>query len=305
MANNLWHTLSGLSAPNKARSEAQWTSFWSKYERICPNHHIFRRAANGEVNLSKCAALMLHGDEGRTKKKSGILVLSAHSVLGFGSHASSPGPEPYCKQKLNFLGPTWSSRWLLGVLPKMYYDDKNGDVIFQQYLSKFVDDMLEVYERGVKAVTGETFHFVILNTIGDWPWFQKAFSLNRCFANVSKRQASKLLPKGICHCCLADQDGFPWEDFRPTEPAWRRTINRVSAFAGSPELLRLPHDPTNPSGFLGQDCFHAWHIGAAKQFLGSCLLAHSPCCRKGDLRVLCQVFPRGCLDPSCKGPGDQ
>ena len=269
---NLWHLLSGLQGPDLPRCDSQWSSFWGAYRRLHPNHPIFERAARGEVDLRRCAALIVHGDEGRTKKKSAILVLSAHSALGLGSHVTAVGAERYDKQKLNCKGHTWSNRWLLGVLPKTFYDDANGDKFVQDFLSVFVDDMLSLYEDGLESVTGHKHHFVIINTIGDWPFLQKAFSLTRCFANVSKQSSSRKPATGICHVCLADRPGIPWEDFESREPAWRRTVGVESAIRGAPALLRLPHDPTNSSAFLGQDCFHAWHLGAAKQFLASCLV---------------------------------
>ena len=113
---------------------------------------------------------------------------------------------------------------------------------------------------------------MILNTMGDWPFLVKAFSLNRCFSNVSKQGSSKQRPKGICHCCLADRDGFPFEDFESRSPRWRQTINQVSPFGGDPALLKLPHDQANAPSFLGQDVFHGWHLGAAKQFLASAIV---------------------------------
>ena len=272
LQHNLWHTLSGLREPDLPRCDSQWGSFWRAYRKICPRHPVFEKADRGEINLDRCAALIAHGDEGRTKKKSAIFILSAHSVLGLGSHATPPSAERYNKQKLNFLGHTWSTRWMLGVLPKSYYDKAGGDNFFQDYLDIFATDILSVYEQGVLSVTGNKHHFVIINVIGDWPFLAKAFSLSRCFANVCKQSTSRKAPTGICHCCLADRIGYPWEDFESQEPAWRQTINAESPFKGAPALMRLPHDPSNPPGFLGQDCFHAWHLGAAKQFLASCLV---------------------------------
>ena len=269
LGHNLWHSLSGLSAPNEKRCSAQWESFWQAYRGVCPGHPIFERS---DINFGRCAALVLHGDEGRTKKKNAILVISAHGLLGYGSHAAYHGPEEYRKQKLNALGHTMASRWLLGVLPKSYYDDATGDSFFQSFLQVFVKDMLAIWENGIQAASGLKYHFVICNTIGDWPFLQKAFCLKRCFANVSKQASSRQAPKGICHVCRADQVGFPWEDFHSSSPRWRSTVNTENPFNGSPALMDLPHDRSDPSGFLGQDVFHAWHLGAAKQFLGSCLV---------------------------------
>ena len=275
MGNNLWFSLSGLSEPDEARSATQWQSFWDNYRKIHPGHPIFQRAAKGEIDLSRCAALLLHGDEGRTKKKHGILIVSVHSILGFGSHVSNrPGPEPYNKQKLNFVGPTWASRWILGALPKTFYDsDRHGDQHFQQYLSAFVPDIMSMYQEGfLNPFTGRQHYCVILQVMGDWPWLHKCFSLNRSFAHVAKQQTSRKPSTGICHACLADRPNLPWEDFQSRHPAWRNTVDTESPFTGTPSFCRLPHDRQRPSTFLGQDIFHGWHLGAAKQFLASTLV---------------------------------
>ena len=282
LQHNMWHIFSGLDKPDHDRSSAQWSSFWEAYRGVCPTHPIFARAARGEVKLSHTAALLIHGDEGRTRKKNALMALSCHSILGRGCNTGSPEASVYDCQKLNFTLHTWATRWLLGVLPKALYDHDGGDSFFQGCLDVFVQDILQIYEQGIYSVTGEKHHFVVINTIGDWPFLAKAFSLSRCFMNVSKQSTSRKPATGICHACLADRPGFPWEDFSQ-EPAWRQTINRESPFIGSPPLMSLPHDNTNPPSFLGQDCFHAWHLGAAKQFPASCLV------------LLVHTFPGGSI----------
>ncbi|CAE7229913.1 unnamed protein product [Symbiodinium sp. CCMP2592] len=243
LGRNLLHTLSGLTHPDLTRCHSTWKCFWARYQKIHPHHDIFRRAAAGEVDLSRTVGLILHGDEGRTKKKSAILVLSCHSILGYGSNvAADAHPEPFCKQYLNLTRHTLSTRWILGCLPKTYYECEDGDRFFQDYLDVFVQDFLQIYEKGIKAVTGEVYHFVILNVIGDWPWLTKAFGLLRNFQNCSKQESSKAAPKGICHCCKADMENYPFEDFVSASPAWRETINQERAYRGSPSFWSLPKE---------------------------------------------------------------
>ena len=271
---NLLHTLCGLREPDLPRTRAIWSCFWARYKKIYPNHDVFKRAKAGEIDLSRTIALLLHGDEGRTKKKAGILIVSCHSILGYGSNANTVDTkaEEYCKQLPNMVGHTLTSRWIMGCLPKSYYDGSDGDSFFQHYLGVFADDIVKAYRDGVKAPGGETYWFVVLHCIGDWPWFAKAFSLSRSFANCSKQATSREIPRGICHVCRADQPGFPWEDFSGSEPKWRRTINTQNPFMNSPPLTRLPGDPTDTTALLGQDFFHGFHLGVAKQFLGSCMV---------------------------------
>eukprot|EP00439_Symbiodinium_sp_Y106_P043101 s2141_g5.t1 len=271
---NLLHTLCGLRVPDLPRCQAIWTCFWTRYRKIYPNHDVFRRADAGEINLAKTIALILHGDEGRTKKKAGILIVSCHSILGYGSKANTvaPGTEEYCQQLPNMVGHTLATRWILGCLPKSYYDGPDGDAFFQQYLGEFANDIVKAYRDGIQAPNGDTYWFVVLHCIGDWPFLAKAFSLSRSFANCSKQATSREIPKGICHVCRADQPGYPWEDFSRSEPKWRQTINTQNPFMNSPPLTKLPGDPTDTTALLGQDFFHGWHLGAAKQFLGSCMV---------------------------------
>ena len=127
---NLWHTLSGPDAPDDARCKSQWGTFWTRYERIMPKHQIFDLARNGSIVLERTAAIIVHGDEGRSKKKNAIMILSAHSCLGKGCAVQSRRATlktDYVKQDVNIVGNTWTTRWLLGVLPKGCYDPKKGD----------------------------------------------------------------------------------------------------------------------------------------------------------------------------------
>ena len=77
---NLWHRLCGLSAPDPQRCSSIWTTFWERFRKIQPNHPVFSR----DIPLGNICGLLLHGDEGRSQKKSAILCVSAHSALGFG-----------------------------------------------------------------------------------------------------------------------------------------------------------------------------------------------------------------------------
>ena len=65
---NSSHILCGLIRPDAKRESDIWKAFWSNWERQEPNHPIFARARAGEVELERCIPLVLHGDEGRSKK---------------------------------------------------------------------------------------------------------------------------------------------------------------------------------------------------------------------------------------------
>ena len=120
---NLWHRLCGLDEPDMERCCAIWKQFWGRYEQINPGHEIFQRSGH---DLSRTCAVMLHGDEGRSRRKSPVMVVSTHSVLGFGLSTSKRKQKTkYLAQKLNYEQPTWTTRFLLSVLPKQYYNEEN------------------------------------------------------------------------------------------------------------------------------------------------------------------------------------
>ena len=269
---NLWHMLSGQSKPDHEFSAGCWSVFWRKYRFINPGHEIFARADRGEIDLSHTAALLFHGDEGRTARKSAILVLSVHSVLGYGLSTSSKAKklEP---NRLNFEEPTWTTRYLLSVLPKTYYSDESGgDASFQQILRAISEDLRYLYDVGIQGPHGRH-HYCVINIVGDWPWLAKCGMLNRSFMSAAKHgrpsAKAKAAPKGICHQCLADygRDGVVWEDFESERPGWANTLNQVSPFSSPPAVLILPHDQSNHPEMFSWDLFHGWHLGSGKIFL--------------------------------------
>ena len=73
---NLWHVTTGLQNPNPPRSEAQWEKFWSLYRQENGNHQIFARADRGEIDLRRTAAILVHGDEGRGRRRQAVFVCS-------------------------------------------------------------------------------------------------------------------------------------------------------------------------------------------------------------------------------------
>lgn len=244
---NLWHTLSGLDSPDDDRCKAQWTSFWRNFEKIMPHHQVFDLARSGSLDLSRTAGIVVHGDEGRSKKKTAIMILSAHSILGKGcavKNRRATLKTDFAKQDLNIIGNTWTTRWLLGVLPRGYYDPKKGDSEAYDRMSQaLVDDMNGVIATGIRSLTGETHWLVPLYVIGDWPFHAKTFHLTRTFGSVAKQPTSKTDSKGICMFCTADQPGYPWEDFESENPRWRTTIGTSCPFARDPAFLQLPTTP--------------------------------------------------------------
>lgn len=269
MMHNLWHNLAGLKEPDHDRCRAIWTLFWDRYREIDPQHEIFSRK---DINLAQTCAYLFHGDEGRSLKKSPIMILSAHSALGHGIRTAKK-TDDYAFNRLNFEQSTWTTRFLLAVLPRNFYRLDNGEEIdvFQDLLRVLTQDMRVLFEEGIKDRSGRTFYFAPIKIMGDWPFIIKAGCLGRSFQNAAKHTTASSQPKGICHRCRADLPGYPWEDLSQS-PKWKQSINTLSPFTQTPALLGLMPNQPDAAAFFEFDMFHTWHLGIGRTFAGSAII---------------------------------
>ncbi len=284
LGRNLWHHLAGLETPDSQKCQETWSLFWRRFRVLRPDHEIFHRPG---FDYSRCCALLLHGDEGRSLRKSAILILAAHSILGYGIRTSCKTSNTE-SHRLNYVKSTWVTRFLLGVLPKSLYsmgddiddfqdeecesDELDSDV-YEGLLKVIAEDLRDLFDTGlVNPLDQQRYFFCCINVMGDWPFLQRAGHLNRSFYNAAKHAASKSEPKGICHRCLGDRLGFPWEDFESERPAWVLSQNTISPFSARPSLLLLPHIHNDPSELFAWDVFHTWHLGCGKTFLGTAIV---------------------------------
>lgn len=290
LSRNLWHHLAGLDSPDMDKCQQTWTLFWERFKKMRPSHEVFGRPG---FDFSRCCGLLLHGDEGRGLRKSAVLVLAAHSILGYGIRTSRKSNKDDV-HKLNYLKSTWVTRFLLGILPKSMYsmdenagqDDECDDGGFQSdvyegLLNVVAKDLRHLFEHGiVNPLDGQRYFFCIVNVMGDWPFIQRAGHLARSFYNAAKhaRASQTTIPKGICHRCLADRPGCVWEDFESIPPPWEPSMNTESPFITEPCLLQLPHMRNDPAELFSWDLFHTWHIGCGKTFLGTAIIVLATSC---------------------------
>ena len=116
--NDMGHLLGGHSL---TQAKSMLLNFWSKFRAIHPQHQLWAE----ERDLSKCIPIFLHGDEGVTYKKNGVLVLSFQGAIGFGSRSSQRARELESNLRamgegipLNFLRTGFQTRMLVCVCPK-------------------------------------------------------------------------------------------------------------------------------------------------------------------------------------------
>ena len=79
---NTWHILAGLSRPDEKREQAIFSEFWRRYRLLKPTHQMWKLVDEHSIDLGRTAPLILHGDEGRGRKRAAFLVLAYHSYLG-------------------------------------------------------------------------------------------------------------------------------------------------------------------------------------------------------------------------------
>ena len=268
---NSWHLLCGLRSPDRRREGAIWESFWEKYRALDPRHPIYEMAARNELVLSRTAGVVLHGDEGRGRRRQAFLVVSYRSMLGRGSAPARRDArrkrrkQAFLKLKTNFKGDSLTTHFLAGALPRSEYVD--DDSTFDMLMNSVAEQAHLMCTSGVVDSQGSRHWMLLLRSTGDWPWHHKSAKLKRTFSNAIKRVGQK--PAGMCHLCNAGMEGFPWEQISTRRPRWAETLNASSPFAKEPALSVVPH--TSLQEMYAFDIFHTWHLGIGRSFLGSAL----------------------------------
>lgn len=269
---NTFHILTGLSKPDSCREQKILQEFWRRFQLLEPHHDVWNILREKDADTSRLVPILLHGDEGRGRKKSAFLVTAYHSILGFGTINANKARKhrPYLSMKLNYAGNAHTHRMVSCVLPKMARDE----IAFQDILRFITDDCLGMINEGVKNPhDGLIYRALVLQVVGDWQFLVKAGSLSRSYANVEKRpRAASSNPKGICHLCKAGQLNVPFEDLKEGA-VWQGTLHDPTdtPFIRAPQLLRLPHVGSKPSSFFCYDLWHAYHLGVGKTFCASVL----------------------------------
>lgn len=269
---NCWHVMCGLSRPDPTRERAILAKFWEKFKVLQPDHDVWGIFERQKVDASLCCPIVVHGDEGRGRKKAPFLVMAYHSLIGRGTQLSNKKRvhRSYTRMRLNYNGNSRGHRLITSVLPKMSKDE----ISFQAILSFVTQDCIDMVTTGVANPHGGAhYRMVTLNCIGDWAFLVKAGQLARSFNRVEKRpRAAGSVPAGICHYCHAGKLDHPFEDFGP-EPRWERTLFLPgdSWYTSRPTLLGIPCNRIKEPAFFTFDLWHSFHLGLGKTYVASVL----------------------------------
>jgi hypothetical protein len=118
--NDLSHILGGRRTILEA--ERALVEFWTRYRRLYPDHQLWDEVDTGRKDIRKCIPLLIHGDEGTTYKKGGVLVVSFQGILGYGCRKRCAEEDRQGTIgegiRLNFLRTGLQTRVLILVCPK-------------------------------------------------------------------------------------------------------------------------------------------------------------------------------------------
>jgi hypothetical protein len=99
-------------------SQVTLTEFWKRYKQQYPTHELFQKKTG---NLANHIPIYVHGDEGTTYKRKGVLCIAFQSPIGYGAR-NSPNERPEQVNDagipLNLLRTSLQTRFLTAVCPK-------------------------------------------------------------------------------------------------------------------------------------------------------------------------------------------
>ena len=274
--NNCWHILTGLKKPDEKRSETILEAFWGNFRKQSPSHQVHHLSDSGQINLRRTIPIVIHGDEGRGRKHSPFLVISFHSLLGRGLKPAEKlksqrprVPRPYVQMRTNYVGHSYTTRYMLCGIRKQEYTGENENV-FKSLMRFCAEEVNNMITTGVTDSQGRRYWFCMLHLTGDWPWLHKSGSLARSFHNCPKN-TRQTVAWGLCHQCRAGQDGVPFEQLHTKRPRWLLTEYQQEPSDEDSPFRIVPHIPGQFGALWTFDWFHSWHLGLAKYFIGSAL----------------------------------
>ena len=190
---------------------------WETWQPLRPHHPCY---ALSQQELLQTIPIYIIADEGRSFKKSTVMVLGWEPVLGNGCDVEDEITALH-SMKLNFRGNTIKTRALFAVMGKnMYAKDASP---LHKLVEFFAEDLRTCFLQGLQLRhrDGEqTWRIAAIGLKGDWPALDKLGRLFRHF-----RREAYPHGQGICHLCLANTAACPtWHECDFRAAPWIRTI---------------------------------------------------------------------------------
>ena len=110
-----------LGGHSLEQSEKTLKVFWDRYKAQFPSFQLFQDPVKS-AQLQNCLPLYIHGDEGTTYKKKGVLIVAWQSAIGAGSR-NAPNQRPSetlndAGIPVNLLKTALQTRYVSAVCPK-------------------------------------------------------------------------------------------------------------------------------------------------------------------------------------------
>ena len=278
-----------LAGPGVTDPGPSFDAFWQTFRLSNPEHKVYELHSH---ELHRVVPVLLHGDEGRSQKKSSYLILSFQSPIGgmprpiqpcncadvlrsrpdlpdFGP--GSPEMLPPEVQRLaremytNYRGHSFLSRFFLFGVGAWVFK-RNAHVV-DKLLEEMVASFDGLFTQGL--VCAEKKYFAsIVGIKGDMDFFAKYFSLTRSYSQVVSRGLGY-----ICHQCMASagaQSQIGFEDVRE-DPVWAGTMYQERPWEGTPALSNLPGYEF-PEQLIKGDPFHIVKLGVGRDLAGGIIV---------------------------------
>ena len=264
---NLWGHFAGLTTSDLGQTERIWAGFWEKYLKLNPNYNL-----PPGFDPKHTAACYVHGDEGRTLKKSALMVMGFQSCLGQGcatnKRSRKRSVDGNINLQVNYRGHSYTTRFVSVVLTKQL-----TEAAWDKVSTEFAKDLRRMLDEGI-IHNGVTYRVCVVSVKGDWPFLMKAGNLTRHFLRSTRKLEHVGRGKGVCHLCLAGtRADVPAEEVGYNDPAWLRTVPSPAPWTVTPPFIQyFAHDVVDPGTLFAPDLWHICHLGVAKCFASSTVI---------------------------------
>ena len=199
---NRSHLLLGGFSLGEQQTVQFLKAFWAMYRSEHPDHAVFREHGD---HLHRCVPFTLFQDEGRSLRKSPILICAMECIFGQSTinrfkDALKAGAGLSDESLLDCMmhtgrGSSLNSRFLLYALPHAAYRGKLRKSFWYDCWKMVPESCREVFYDGVQC-RGQTYYGVCLGIKGDSPALAKCGNLTRTFMHLGHL-------KGVCPWCMA------------------------------------------------------------------------------------------------------
>ena len=272
--NRLWCHLCGLSWEQEALCRPTWLQFWKNFRKISPSHEVFSIPG---IDLSRTAAMYVHGDEGRGLKRCPFMVTNLQSAVGHGSEPQNRKCWNRCtdgpvRLMLNHLACTFLTRFITILMPKTLYENPETSDLYLAMLDKLGAALDELLTTGMEDSVGNTHRICVIGVKGDLPYLAKVSTSERVFNRAGRGGKDGHMP-GICHLCLAGTKNVEAEQAGVVQPKWLQTEGTVIPWSETPPLSRwLCAESNDLAALYKVDIWHTFHLGIGRSFIASSIV---------------------------------